>query len=176
MPSADSIWLQIASYEDNEALQGRGNASQQTTYLYVDNAVFNGITYLYKLLDVDVNGIRTEHRIISVQPTAAKVEVDLIRDTDLPDDYDLRQNYPNPCNPDTRIEFSLPEFDRISLEIFSITGKKMLTLFAGELAAGFYQVYWAGIDKYGVPVASGIYFYTISSKNYFATRKLVILR
>ncbi len=88
----------------------------------------------------------------------------------LPQEYVLRQNYPNPFNPTTTISFSLVERGSVQLEIYDITGKKVTTLVDGERDAGNYSVVWSGQDGSGKQVASGVYFYRLSSQLNGATR------
>jgi len=88
----------------------------------------------------------------------------------LPQEYVLRQNYPNPFNPSTTISFSLVERGSVRLEIYDITGKKVTTLVDGERDAGNYSVVWTGQDGSGKQVASGVYFYRLSSQSNGATR------
>ena len=66
-------YREIANYRDNEALKGAGTTSRQTVYVFNDHGVFNGQTYWYKLIDVDMNGVRTEHKVISATPFSSVV-------------------------------------------------------------------------------------------------------
>ncbi|MCP4568835.1 MAG: T9SS type A sorting domain-containing protein [FCB group bacterium] len=83
----------------------------------------------------------------------------------------LRQNYPNPFNPITRISFSLPKACRAALEIYNITGQKVVTLVDKNLRAGTHEFAW---DAGGV--ASGIYFYRLEADEYATTRKMILLK
>jgi hypothetical protein len=134
------------------------------------------VLYWYRLSDVDVNGLITTYPAISAMPNAAAIKIEPITAQNNPDDYDLQQNYPNPFNPATRIRFTLPQEDYIILSVHSITGKSICKMFEGHLSAGYYELQWPGTDQSGNAVAAGVYFYTISSDNYFRSRKMILLR
>ncbi len=91
----------------------------------------------------------------------------------------LLPNYPNPFNPETWIPYQLSESSAVSIEIYSSEGQLIRTLDIGERSAGLYQIkgqaaYWDGKNDIGEPVASGVYFYTLSAGQYSATRKMLI--
>ncbi|RMI06693.1 MAG: T9SS C-terminal target domain-containing protein [Calditrichaeota bacterium] len=97
--------------------------------------------------------------------------------TSLPERFELLQNYPNPFNPTTTISFDLPHATRITLHVFDVSGRQVRKLADGQYAAGSHQVVWDGRDDNGVQVASGVYFYRLSTGSGFvATRKMVLLR
>ncbi|HRP91607.1 MAG TPA: T9SS type A sorting domain-containing protein [Ignavibacteriaceae bacterium] len=94
--------------------------------------------------------------------------------TDLPgtvDKYQLAQNYPNPFNPSTVIRFSVPEQANVTLKIFNSIGQEVATLLNGEISAGNHQV-----DFNASALSSGIYFYQISSANFTATKKMILIK
>lgn len=94
----------------------------------------------------------------------------------IPGAFSLAQNYPNPFNPETNISFSLDKGADIRLEVFDILGRKVSTLFAGNLGAGQHEFTWRGIDESGRQSASGIYFYRLSSNEFSLTRKMTLLK
>jgi hypothetical protein len=94
----------------------------------------------------------------------------------MPTVYELRQNYPNPFNPSTRISFSVPVQEKASLVIYNILGQKVATLFEGTVEAGVHAMTWNGTNDAGRSVASGVYFYQIRTGNFFATKKMVLLK
>ena len=75
-----------------------------------------------------------------------------------PSDFRLDQNYPNPFNPITTISYDLPEQATVSLRIFDIQGHEITTLQESEKPPGNYEVQWNGVDQYGNPVSTGVYF------------------
>ncbi len=93
----------------------------------------------------------------------------------------LFANYPNPFNPETWIPYQLAEHADVTLHIYSIDGKLIRTLAIGYQLAGLYQyrsraVYWDGRNALGEPVASGVYFYTLTTGAFTATRRMLILK
>lgn len=89
----------------------------------------------------------------------------------LPDNFSLSQNYPNPFNPETLIKFDIPRSTFVKLIIYDITGKEMENLIAQPLAAGSYEIQFNG-SAY----PSGVYFYSLITKDYSETKKMVLLK
>ena len=95
----------------------------------------------------------------------------------IPRETGLLQNYPNPFNPETAIGYQLSEPGQVQLDIYNLLGQKVRTLVKEHQAAGRYTVRWDGRDEAGIPVASGMYFYRLSTESGFvAIRKMVLLR
>ena len=93
----------------------------------------------------------------------------------------LLQNFPNPFNPETWIPYQLSEDSLVSLSIYDTTGKLIRALPLGYQSAGFYHsrgraAYWDGRNALGEQVASGIYFYELTTPSYHQIRRLVILK
>ncbi len=91
----------------------------------------------------------------------------------------LLANYPNPFNPETWIPYELAEAAEVTVTIHASDGKLVRTLEFGQLPAGIYQTksraaYWDGRNAQGEPVASGVYFYTLTAGDFSATRKMLI--
>ena len=93
----------------------------------------------------------------------------------------LLQNYPNPFNPETWIPYQLSEDSQVSLSIYDTTGKLVRALELGFQSTGFYNsreraAYWDGRNALGERVASGIYFYQLTTPTFQQTRRLVIVK
>ncbi len=88
-----------------------------------------------------------------------------------PSRFWLAQNFPNPFNPSTTIQFSLPQSGHALLRVYNTLGKEVATFVSGNLNAGTHSVNW---DASGVP--SGVYFYRLQSGQFSQTKKLVLLR
>ena len=91
----------------------------------------------------------------------------------------LLQNYPNPFNPETWIPFHLASAGQVTIGIYDATGRFIRQIDLGYLMPGRYltrgnAAHWDGTNVYGESVASGIYFYTLSTPSYQATRKMII--
>ena len=93
----------------------------------------------------------------------------------------LLQNYPNPFNPETWIPYQLSEDSPVSISIYDTTGRLVRTLSLSLQSAGFYNsqgraAYWDGRNALGERVASGIYFYQLTTPTFQQTRRLVIVK
>ncbi len=97
---------------------------------------------------------------------------------DVPKEYALNQNYPNPFNPATTIQFALPRSSRVSLKIFDLLGREIVSLISEEMAPGYFRVRWQA------DVPSGIYFYRLqagdastgSARGFVETKKMILLK
>ncbi len=94
----------------------------------------------------------------------------------LPGSFRLGQNFPNPFNPVTEIEFDLPVRSDVTLSVFNILGQEVARLVDNELSAGSYIVDWDGTSDNGNSVASGIYFYRLQAENFSNTKKMVLVK
>ena len=96
-----------------------------------------------------------------------------------PKETSLLPNYPNPFNPETWIPYQLSAPAEVILHIYAVDGRLIRTLALGHQPAGMYQsksraAYWDGRNTVGEPMASGVYFYTLTADKFTATRKLLI--
>ena len=96
-----------------------------------------------------------------------------------PKETALLPNYPNPFNPETWIPYQLATPADVSIAIYASDGKLIRTLDLGHQSVGIYRqrsraAYWDGRNALGEPVASGLYFYTLTADDYSATRKMLI--
>ena len=97
----------------------------------------------------------------------------------VPKETALLPNYPNPFNPETWIPYHLAKSAEVTLHIYAVNGTLVRTLTLGHQSAGIYQnrsraAYWDGRNAFGEPVASGLYFYTLTAGDFSATRKMLI--
>jgi aminopeptidase N len=98
---------------------------------------------------------------------------------EIPTEYKLFQNFPNPFNPSTKIKFSIPQHtpyplsrgENVSLKIYDITGKEIATLVNEALQPGMYEVTFDGTN-----LPSGIYFYRFSAGDFSDVKKLILLK
>ena len=99
----------------------------------------------------------------------------------IPEETALLANYPNPFNPETWIPYQLAESAKVTLAIYDLSGEMVRRLAVGHQAAGIYRsrsraVYWDGRNQLGEPLASGLYFYSLTAGEFSATRKMLILK
>lgn len=88
----------------------------------------------------------------------------------------LDQNRPNPFNPLTRIDFSLPRRGPVDLKVYDVRGQLVRTLVVGELPGGRHSAFWRGEDNSGRRVASGVYLYELRTEEGARTRKMVVVK
>ena len=90
--------------------------------------------------------------------------------------FALEQNRPNPFNPSTQIEFSIPVASNVQLRVFDLRGRLVRTLVSRDYEAGTWQVTWNGRDGSGRSVASGTYLYELKADNQRKVRKMGLLK
>ena len=146
-------------------IAGAGSSSESHEYSYIDRDVKSGLTYWYKLEDVDYNGKTEFHGPISA----------VLANT-TPTEFGLHKNYPNPFNPVTTISYDLAKDVYVELAVYNILGGKVITLVNGNQPAGSYQLEWDGRDSRGLIVSSGMYLLRINAGNYCKTNKMVFVR
>ena len=98
-----------------------------------------------------------------------------------PKDTVLGQNFPNPFNPETWIPYQLNQDANVMIQIYNVSGHTVRTLNLGHQSTGSYMTnataaYWDGKNDTGEAVSSGIYFYSLKTANFTATRRMVILK
>ena len=86
-------------------------------------------------------------------------------------EFALYHNYPNPFNPVTTIKFSLPETQQVTLKVYNLMGREVVTLVDQELQAGYHTTKWHAGN-----MASGIYFYRLMSEKKAITQKMILMK
>ncbi|MBK7865741.1 MAG: T9SS type A sorting domain-containing protein [Ignavibacteriales bacterium] len=94
-----------------------------------------------------------------------------IDDENLPVDFSLLQNFPNPFNPSTVIEYELAKGSDVKLEVFDILGRKCFTLVEQYQPVGKHRVSFDGLE-----LAGGVYFYRLTADGFVQSRKMVLLK
>jgi hypothetical protein len=95
----------------------------------------------------------------------------------VPAEFELLQNYPNPFNPETSIRYNLPAASNVKIEIYDLLGRRVRTLVnVNNQVAGYHQALWNGRDDGGVPVASGVYIYRITTNAQSLARKMILMK
>jgi len=94
----------------------------------------------------------------------------------LPTEFALYENYPNPFNPVTTIRFDVPEISDVNITVYNVLGKQVNSFDLNTMSPGTHHIKWRGIDNAGKPVSSGLYFYTIKAGDFFATKKMMLLK
>ena len=95
----------------------------------------------------------------------------------LPTRYQFYQNFPNPFNPTTSINFNVPIASEVILTIYNITGQEVAKIHNGYAQAGSYKAVWNGMDNLGNKAPSGVYFYELKAENHFhKVKKMTLLK
>jgi hypothetical protein len=133
--------------------------NRNTNDLYLPRIVFDsrfspGTTHFVKQVRFRLKGILTD-----------------INDAGTIFKYALAQNYPNPFNPSTKINYEIPEPGKVTLKIYNIIGKEIVTLVDREQESGNHEVEF---DASGL--SSGVYFYKLNHKGYEMLRKMILLK
>lgn len=135
----------------------------QSSYTFKDITPRAGKTYYYKLEDICKNGRKKFHNTISIT-------------TPVPAQFSLSQNFPNPFNSRTSFKYEIPTASHVKIEVCNVLGRKVKILVNEQREAGFYTVFWDGIDDAGESVVSGIYFYYLITNRGKITRKMIVVR
>ncbi|HRE40816.1 MAG TPA: T9SS type A sorting domain-containing protein [Ignavibacteria bacterium] len=90
----------------------------------------------------------------------------------IPDKFELKQNYPNPFNPSTNISFSIPKSSTVSLKVFDLNGKEVISAINNLFYNGGEYLYSINMSEF----PSGVYYIKLSSENSSSTRKMILLK
>jgi len=134
-------------------------------YFYEDAEVSPGVTYEYRLLTFD-----------DEEPGDILGYVTVTYEGNIPAALGLSHNYPNPFNPITKFNISVPAKQDIAVEIFDIAGRRVRTLHHGAIDAGYHTLSWDGRSSQGNAVASGVYFCRMVAGEFERSTKVMLLK
>ncbi|MCE1164763.1 MAG: T9SS type A sorting domain-containing protein [Bacteroidetes bacterium] len=112
----------------------------------------------------------TDMEIYYKQNPTANVGIENLS-SETPSSYSLYQNFPNPFNPVTTIQYALPKESRVTLRIYDITGREVRVLVNEIKTAGYYAIQFNGSE-----LSSGIYFYKIEAGDFIQTKRMVLIK
>jgi len=146
-------------------VEGNGTTNEPQYYRFSDKKLSSG-KYQYRLKQIDFNGNFEYHNLNNPS--------DVVIGN--PGIADLFQNYPNPSNPVSKVDFQLPFDAKVSLKVFDITGKEVAVLVNKDLVGGFYTAEFNGSN-----LASGVYFYRLTASSndgnsFTKTMKLILVK
>ena len=153
----------IASYQTDDELYGAGTTTEQNTYAYIDKNVKPGVNYSYILEDVDYDG-----NVVTHDPVNIVIPENLLYENE---DFTLGSNYPNPFNPSFTIPFELTRTMDVTINMYDITGKQVMSIVNGSFEARQYQ-----IRVNASSLNSGIYFVRTMIGNEIITQKITLLK
>jgi len=142
------------------------NYTPTTSHSLTVSDLEDSTKYFFQLYSTNTFGTSTSE--IKSVTTLSKEDSILITKA-----YELKQNYPNPFNPNTIIEFNLPVSSCVSLNIFDVTGKEVLSLINEFKEAGTHKLNFEAV-KYNL--SSGVYFYTLSANGFTQTKPMMLLK
>jgi len=150
--SVNGQWSKVGN------VTGNGTSTVSHSYSFSDRNLASG-NYNYRLKQIDFNG-NFEYFNLSNEVNVG-----------IPSSFDLSQNYPNPFNPSTSINFDLPIDGKVSLKLYDMNGREVMTLLNEVRSAGYYSVNFNASN-----MSSGVYFYTLSADNFTATKKMMLVK
>jgi hypothetical protein len=117
------------------------------------------------------------YQFILLVGTDEFLDEELLSYKTVPNQFRLDQNFPNPFNPTTAIRYQLPQATEVSIDIFDVLGKRVISLKDGVFEqAGYHIIQWDGRNNRSKPVSSGLYFLRLRSKQYIKTLKMILQR
>ncbi len=159
----------VREWQSLAFVPGSGTSRTVSSYRFEDRGLAAG-SYDYRLKMLDLDGSFEYSDIISAA-------------VGLPETFALLQNFPNPFNPSTEIQYQIAAVAgqasgsaRTVLKIYNLLGEEIRTLVDKEEAPGYYSVTWDGKDKSGRTASSGIYIYRLQSGHFVETRKMVFVQ
>lgn len=158
LSGVDNSWKQRAINLDEYA----GHEKLWVRFRFVSNETTQTIGAM-----IDDVGIYLEH--------VSGIEEKII--SGLPEKWTLEPNYPNPFNPETTINYGVPENGPVQIHIYNLKGELIRTLVNSNHAAGWYNVVWNGKNDSGIPVSTGVYIYSLkSSEKMIKSHKMVYMK
>ena len=144
-------------WENISFVNGSGTTTEPQSYSFADENLSAG-KYQYRLKQIDFDGTFEYSNTIEVE-------------INQPTKFTLDQNFPNPFNPSTNIQYAISSRQFVTLKVFDVLGKEVATLVNEEKSAGSY-----GVDFNASHLASGIYYYQLRAGDFIETKKMVLLR
>jgi len=136
---------------------GHGTTTEIQSYIFVDENVLAG-EYSYRLKQMDYDGTTEYSNVVEVE-VAQPVE------------YSLSQNYPNPFNPSTTIAYSIPKDGMVSLKVYDVLGKEVVTLINEVQSADTKNITFDATE-----LSSGVYYYQLVSGEFTSIKKLILMK
>ena len=167
MPKADFVGFNVYRSADGGEWELLGMVEEAH---HMDHEVVDGFMYEYYVTSVFSHGE-------SEGSETAGIYVDFVSVEDrIPMEFAVHQNYPNPFNPVTTIQFDLPEATDVNITVYNMMGQVVKTLVNGNIAAGYHNVQWDGVNDFGQKVSTGIYIYRVITPKHNTTKKMVFLK
>ena len=158
-------------------------AIQSSAYPLTVSWKINGTSGSYELSDGagGLHPVRGEGSLKIASSAVNHITLKVTSGSDVPKEFSLSRNYPNPFNPTTTIKYGLPVDSRVTVEIYNVLGQRVRTLINDDKPAGYHSAVWEGTGNGGQQMASGVYFLHLSAKGvngktFTEVRKLMMLK
>lgn len=139
-------------------IQGSGTTQERKNYSFEDKKIKTG-NYKYRLKQIDYNGNYEYYNL----------ESDVL--IGVPKEFSLSQNYPNPSNPKSKIDYNLPFAGKVTIRVYDILGREVITVVNEFREAGYYIAEFDGTN-----IASGVYFYKLITESFVDTKKMALIK
>ena len=156
-----------------------------TSNLYFDDTEFDmnpsgTVEAWYKVITKDDSGVYSNYsetvETDGYEMASKKVHDPSNIDNPIPSNYKLVNNFPNPFNPSTTIQYGIPKTSHVNIDIVNIQGKTVKTLVNDTQIAGWHTVDWNGLNTYGESTNTGLYLCVLRTKSQTYTLKLLYLK
>jgi hypothetical protein len=108
--------------------------------------------------------------------TTAVNDVEETKTKEIPKEFALLPNHPNPFNPETRITYQVPKDAVVNITVFNSLGQKVKDLVNEHKAPGTYEVIWKADNEFGNRVSSGIYVCYLKTEGYTQYIKMLLMQ
>jgi len=152
-----------------------GNGGDITFEMYYDNK--SPVEKVSKYFVYNTKSMEFEPEIITVDPSKDYYLV-TFKETDIPQfmyEYKMK-HYPNPVRSNTKIKYSLPRTEKVTINIYNVRGQLVQTLINEQMGSGIHAVYWDGTDGNGKYVTNGVYMYVLKTNNKTIAHKMLLMR
>lgn len=124
-----------------------------------------------------MNNVLSPHAVEELQLMGVAVlpNLKLTKNSKVPNDNELRGNFPNPFNPSTNISFYLENSGHVNVVIYDILGNKVRTLVHDNKPSGRHTVLWDGSNDQGLKVSSGMYIYVLQMNGQIVSTKRMLM-
>jgi len=155
---SEKLQVKSGKWEVIGFVHGNGNSNSPKEYCFTDHEATFG-SYAYRLKQLDNEG--TFKYSETVEVTVGQV----------PNDYSLNQNFPNPFNPSTTITYVIPKTSFVRISVYDILGKELKVVVNAEKNPGHYAIIFNAKE-----LAGGIYYYSIKAGEFSQSKKMILLK
>lgn len=164
-----SFHIEVSTLSNFALITDSGTvAGSATQYMVPAGKLSVGLTYFWRVRATNASGTGSYTSPWSFSTLLTGIN---LISSEIPKEFKLFGNYPNPFNPTTKIKFNIPEAGFASLKIYNASGKLVSEVFNNNFAAGSYEVEWQGSS-----LASGVYFYRFESASFSDTKRMMLIK